>query len=150
MKISFENFGPIACTLKVIREKNDKKIRHETQILYHVKLFLNNFGFNLVQRKPSEDGHLTGAARYLRCKHRNNKPFGPAIAIHDPMYAIRDAAQDYNSEGKVNYTVIFDYFDNQKDCRKMVEKIAQKVNGRSFNAFNTHGILKNVKIKRRK
>lgn len=52
---------------------------------------------HLVRRCPAKDGHLTGAPYYLTTRSRG-------LAIWDGKYAIRSAAEDFNSGVVVELT----------------------------------------------
>jgi len=103
-----------ACT--VIREPNDPKFRDggwgsgESTLLYHVKKALIDQGYDLIKKRMCKDGHLVDDhCQYLRTRKRTGTP-DKDIYVWDGHYQVRDAAEDFNTKGKVVYNVVRDVF----------------------------------------
>lgn len=72
------------------REPNEPKLYTESAIYYRIKQILNDAGFDVIKKNPQKDGHLTGAAYYIRDrKHR--------FCLFDDDYAIRFLTEPFNS-----------------------------------------------------
>ncbi|KKM74878.1 hypothetical protein LCGC14_1395960 [marine sediment metagenome] len=105
MKVKLGNHS---CTVE--REPGDPKFRNggwgsgESRLLYHVKRVLNARGHDLIKRRMHKDGHLMGddSMQYLRTRN-TRAPI--VLAIYDGNWQIRDAAEDFNREGRVTFTV---------------------------------------------
>ena len=92
-------------TLFVGRGKGDKPIYSESQLLYRVKVELNNLGYNFIKKEMVKDGHLTSEGQYyLRARKVKSLKSGEIYCIYDANYQVRDAAKDYNAGG-VTYRI---------------------------------------------
>ena len=96
--------------LTVVREKGDPRfygIKHgkgESRLLHQIKMKLNKLGYDLIKKRMCKDGHLTDQyQQYLRS--RKIKKGAKNICIHNHMFAIRGAEEDFNNEGKVELMI---------------------------------------------
>jgi len=113
MKVELTNN---VCT--VTREPGDPKFRNggwataETSFFTHVRKALDAQGVHLYNTTMGREGHLMNdKQRILRSlKPRGRKLPEPNIGIYYGNYAIRDAAEDFNTEGIVTLIVIRDYW----------------------------------------
>jgi len=97
---------------EVVRESHDPRFKDggwgsaESTLLHHVKKELIKQGFDLIKKRMWKDGHLVDD----RCQYlRTRKPTGYAdkdIYVWDGNYQVRNAAEDFNKEGKVVYNVM--------------------------------------------
>ena len=89
------------CT--IWRDPNEQRVGDESQLLYQLKLMLNQRGYDFVKKLMWKDGHLVSDTQhYLR--RRRPKP-GRIRAIYDHLYAVRNSAQDYNNWQRVTFSV---------------------------------------------
>lgn len=94
---------------RVIKESGDKNIAlsgwvkddggdPNSRLYYHIQQILNKEGYKIIKKRMWKDGHLVDAERqYLATRN----PKGQNFCIYDNLYAIRDAREEYNKEGKV-------------------------------------------------
>ena len=88
------------------RDKDEKRVKNESQMLYWLKLVLNKRGYNLIKKLMYKDGHMVdGLQHYLRARKITGTRLGQLWAIHDPDYAIRDSAHQYNLWQRVTFRV---------------------------------------------
>lgn len=102
-------------TLTVTREDGDKKYhgmvngRGESNLLYAIKLQLNQMGYDLIKKRMWKDGHLVDESQqYLRTRKKNA---GKAdIYIFNNNWALRGAEEDWNNKGETQFIVYYDVF----------------------------------------
>jgi len=100
----------------VTKEPNDKNIPYtgwvkqdkadtNSRLYYYIKQILNAEGYGLIKKRMWKDGHLVDVERqYLVTR---NKP-GKNFCIYDHLYAVRDAREEYNKEGRVELHIEMD------------------------------------------
>lgn len=98
---------------RVTREPKDKSIPYagwlkedggdpNSRLYYRIKEILNDEGYGLIKKRMWKDGHLVDVERqYLATRNPNGQNF----CIYDNQYALRDARDEYNKEGKVTLHV---------------------------------------------
>ena len=76
----------------------------ESRLLHHIKLILNQRGYNLIKRRMWKDGHMVGTefTQYLRSRHMKGTP---SFCIYHANYAIEISAELYNVLGRVELAV---------------------------------------------
>jgi hypothetical protein len=95
-------------TLTLIREETDPIFRDggwgtaESRLLHHAKKRLQAAGFDVVKRRLHADGHMMGDARSQYIRERKHRFY-----VYDGNWQIRDAAEEFNREGKVTLFVRF-------------------------------------------
>jgi hypothetical protein len=99
MNVRFER-----TTLVVERAPGDPRMRGgswgsaESQLLYHIKKYLNRHGFDLVKKRMWRDGHLVSDDQlYLRSRNLKAGDF----AIWNGSYAIYDSGERFMRDGRV-------------------------------------------------
>jgi hypothetical protein len=104
----------------VTREPKDPKFRDtnwgsgESTLLYNVKKELIKQGYDLIKKRMWKDGHLVSdTCQYLRAKKPTDNP-DKDIYVWDGNYQIRNAAEDFNKDGKVTYNVMTDVFKKEE------------------------------------
>lgn len=102
------------CT--VVREPTDPVFRDggwgsgESTLLYHVKKELIKQGYDLIKKHMWRDGHMVADhCQYLRTRKPTGIP-SKDIYVYDGDYMLRNIAEDFNTEGKVVYSVFTDVF----------------------------------------
>ena len=118
--------------LTLTREKGDKRYhgqghaKGEHALLHNLKKFLNARGFELVKIRAQKDGHMIGDEfqPYLRPPKKRRDRGAPDIYIYWGNYALRDANEDWNNEGKVALIVELDCLDQQSDCIERIVKLS--------------------------
>ena len=88
----------------VTREPGDPVFRNggwgdaESQLLYHVKKELLRQDFDVIKKRMWKDGHLVDETQqYIVTR----KGFRPSFWVYDNNYAIRNMAEDFNRDGKI-------------------------------------------------
>jgi hypothetical protein len=124
MKVQFT-----AISVILTREPGDPKFygtwaKGEHALLHYLRKWLNARGFNLIKKRLQDDGHLMGDnyQPYLRPPVRQPGS-SPHIFIVSGFYALRDANQDWNKEGKVELNVHLDVLGKQPDCWERIVKL---------------------------
>ena len=106
-------------TVEIIREDGDGRIKDESQLLYRIKEHLNARGGDFIKKRMHKDGHLTDDLRqYVRVRKTTGLS-KQDIAIHNGAWAITDAAQEFNSRGRVTLNVERAIFGT--DVRKRID-----------------------------
>lgn len=110
MKVTLEGHGCV-----VQREKGDRGFYGradtawgggESNLLHHVKLKLNEQGYDLIKKRMHKDGHMVDdLQQYLRARNAKKLKPGDVYCVHDGSYAIRDSAEDYNAWEAVYFVV---------------------------------------------
>jgi hypothetical protein len=89
----------------VTREAGDKRLKNESALLHHVKLALIAQGFDVIKKLMWKDGHMVSEYQhYIRT--RRARVGTEAIAIFSNFFALRDASEDFNTDGKVTLSVM--------------------------------------------
>lgn len=100
-------------TLTATRETGDARVSNESHLLHRIKVELIALGFDVIKKRMWRDGHLVGDnQQYIRTRKPTGD--GQSIAVYDGSYAIRDAAQAYNKDGRITLTLIRDYFREER------------------------------------
>lgn len=116
MKIFMHGSG-----LKITRDIGDK-FMNESTLLYHVKLALNDSGFDLIKKLMWKDGHLVcDYDQYLRVRTSRSKT--PRIYISNSSSAIFCAGKRLTEYGRVDLQITYNVWHEQKDCEKMVKNL---------------------------
>lgn len=92
----------------VVKQKGDKRFTNsnwgsaESQFLYAVKNSLIAQGFDLIKKRMWKDGHLVDdAQQYIRSRKQDKDHIG----IYNNTYALCDAGEVFNQEGKFTLRV---------------------------------------------
>lgn len=100
----------------VVREPNDPRFKDggwgsaESTLLHHVKKELIKQGYDVIKKRMWKDGHMVDDhCQYLRTRKKTGIP-DKDIYVWDGHYQVRNAAEDFNREGKVVYNVVRDVF----------------------------------------
>jgi hypothetical protein len=89
----------------VTRESSDKRLKNESALLHHVKLALIAQGYDVIKKLMWKDGHMVSDHQhYIRT--RRARVGTEAIAIYSSFFALRDASEDFNKDGKVTLSVM--------------------------------------------
>lgn len=117
-------------SITAIREENDPKFygrvngAGESRLLYHIKVHLNNYGFDLIKKRMHKDGHLVDdLQQYLRTRWERSGT--PHVMIYSGFWMIRGAEQDWN-KGKVTLVMFTDAFEKQPDCVQRLKDVAER------------------------
>lgn len=112
------------------REENDPKfygIRYaagESNLLFYIKTWLNQRGFELIKKRAWKDGHLLDdKQQYLRANKKSSK--SPHICIYSGFFAIEGAEKPWN-EGEVDLMLETDIFNCQPDCYDRIVKLGEQ------------------------
>lgn len=97
-------------TLLVVREKGDKRFygsgwgSAESAFLHSVKQRLLTDGYDVIKKRAWKDGNIVDEhMQWIRS--RNAKCKGN-FAIYNPNYAVFDAGQRWNEDGKVELRIL--------------------------------------------
>lgn len=125
MRAIFDEYG----NATFYREEGDPKfygIRNsagESRLLYYVKNWLNERGFDLIKKRAAKDGHLvTDTQQYIRS--RNSKAGTPHVYILNPRYAIRGAENPWNTVGNVTLEWVEDVWGKDQDTWALIQQLA--------------------------
>lgn len=74
----------------------------ESLLLHRVKMALIGQGHDVIKKRMWKDGHLFGndTTQYIRTRSKKS-----GMMIYDPLYAIRNMAEDFNVERRVELAV---------------------------------------------
>jgi hypothetical protein len=104
----------------VIKEKGDPYFKSsewnpdaESGLLHHVKKKLNKEGYNLAKVRMSKDGHLVDDLQHYLRPLKKNKDNSKNIYIYNPGWAIRGEEHSFNKEGKAEFMVVPDVYNNE-------------------------------------
>lgn len=107
-------------TCTVTREKGDPRFdpkyrdgswgNGESRLLHHVKLALIEQGHDVIKKRMWKDGHMYGDERTQYIRTRNKRCKKPHFYVYDANWAVRNSAEDFNTEGKVVFLVVTDVF----------------------------------------
>ena len=100
----------------VTREPKDPRFKDggwgsgESTLLYHVKKELIKQGYDLIKKHMWRDGHMVADhCQYLRTRKPTGNP-SKDIYVWDGNYMVRNAADDFNTEGQVTYNFMDSVF----------------------------------------
>jgi hypothetical protein len=90
-------------TIRIVKEPGDPRISTESQLLYKLRNWLRSRGQDVIKKRMAKDGHMVDEEQqYVRS--RRMRP--GAYAIYDPQYAIRNSAEEFRTEGKVELVAV--------------------------------------------
>ena len=105
----------------VTKEKGDRNIKPsnwnpdaESTLLYHVKNQLNKQGYNLAKVRMGKDGHLVDDLQHYLRPLKKNKDNSKNIYIYNPSWSIRGEEESFNKEGKAEFMVVSDIYEDVK------------------------------------
>lgn len=90
--------------LTLIREPGEPAVKDESQLLHRLKKLLVARGEDVIKKLMWKDGHMVDDRQHY-VRSRNPRKEG-SYAIHDPEYAIRNAAEEYNKKGQVDLEIV--------------------------------------------
>lgn len=90
--------------LTLIREPGEPAVKDESQLFHRLKKVLQGMGEDVIKKLMWKDGHMVDERQHY-VRSRKYKERG-AYAIHDPEYIIRNAAEEYNRKGKVDFEIV--------------------------------------------
>ncbi len=97
----YENF------VNITREEGDKPIKNESQLLYHIKKYMNENGYKMVKKLMYKDKHMVPFTQhYLKgivSSTTKMRPCWQKICVYDNNYVIRNSAKDYNTYQTVTF-----------------------------------------------
>jgi hypothetical protein len=82
----------------------------ESRLLHHIKVQLNNQGFDLIKKRMWKDGHLMDdLQQYIRARKPTGNP-EKDIYIYNGMWNVRGADEYLNRDGHATFIVMKDVF----------------------------------------
>lgn len=90
--------------LTLIREAGDLRMTSDSHLLYQLKKALIKLGYDVIKKRMWKDGHMVSdEEQYIRSRDTSDPG---AFYIYDHGYVTRDAAQEFNQEGKVTLQIV--------------------------------------------
>jgi len=99
----------------------------ESRLLYHLKQFLNERGFDLIKTRMWKDYHLVDdTQQYVRARYGTKAPH---IYIWSTFYAIHGIEVPWNSAGTVSLGLGTDIWDKDQDTVALIKALCEEYDG---------------------